>query len=74
VHNLRLAPPKRPEDLVATLGSHEGSRAVCLHADPHGTVSSSLLQVDWTSGSTRYLHAAGKPCSTQFQDLARLVG
>jgi hypothetical protein len=72
--NLRLAPARRPEDLVATLGSHEGTRAVCLHADPHGTVSSSLVQVDWNSGATRYLHAPGKPCSTPFQDLARLLG
>jgi len=72
--NLRLAPARRPEDLVALLGSHEGARAVCLHADPHGTVSSSLVQLDWGSRATRYLHAPGKPCSTPFQDLARLLG
>lgn len=70
---LRLAPPKSTEDLVPILSAHEGPRAVCLHADPHGTVSSSLLHVDWAQGSTRYLHAAGKPCSTPFQDLSRLT-
>lgn len=72
--NLRLEPPRRPEDLVPLLASHEGPRAACLHDEPHGTVSSSLLHVDWTSGVTRYLHAAGKPCTTPFQDVSRLLG
>lgn len=72
--NLRLAPPRAAEDLVPTLGSHEGDRAVCLHAVPHGTVSSSLVHVDWNSGVTRYLHAAGRPCTTPYQDVSRLLG
>lgn len=72
--NLRLSPPRKAEDLAPTLGSHEGARAVCLHADPHGTVSSSLVELDWTSGATRYLHAPGKPCSTPYQDLGRILG
>ncbi len=71
--SLRMAPPRAAEDLVPLLSSHEGSRAVCLHTDPHGTVSSSLLHVDWTSGAARYLHAAGRPCSTPYQDISRLL-
>lgn len=71
--NLRLAPPREPGDLVATLGSHEGDRAVCLHDTPHGTVSSSLVQVDWNTGVTRYLHAPGRPCATPFQDVSSLL-
>jgi len=65
---------ERDEDLVPLLSSHEGARAVCLHADPHGTVSSSLVHLDWGAGTTRYLHAAGRPCATPFQDLAAVVG
>ena len=72
--SLRLSPPRQPEDLVPTLASHEGARAVCLHADPHGTVSSSLVHLDWREGTTRYLHAAGRPCATPFQDLKALLG
>ncbi len=72
--NLRVAPPKRLEELVPTLSAHEGARAVCLHADPHGTVSSSLVHLDWSAGTTQYQHAAGRPCSTPFQDLGRLLG
>jgi uncharacterized protein with NRDE domain len=71
---LRAAPPRTLEDLVPMLGSHEGGRAICLHADAHGTVSSSLIQCVWADPSaTRYLHAAGKPCGTPFQDLSRLA-
>jgi uncharacterized protein with NRDE domain len=72
--NLRQAPPKRVEEIVPILSAHEGARAVCLHTDPHGTVSSSLVEADWTSGAMRYLHAAGKPCATPYQDLSRLLG
>jgi uncharacterized protein with NRDE domain len=72
--NLRLAPPRTAEALVPLLSSHDGSRAVCLHSEPHGTVSSSLVHVDWESGVTRYLHAAGKPCATPYQDISPLLG
>ena len=70
---LRLSPPRQLEDLVPLLSGHEGARAVCLHEEPHGTVSSSLVQVDWAPGAARYLHAAGKPCSTPYQDISRLL-
>ena len=70
---LRLAPPKQAEDLVPILSTHEGSRAVCLHSEGHGTVSSSLLQVDWGTGTARYLHSPGKPCNTPFQDISSLL-
>ncbi len=71
---LRTSPPHALEDLVPVLASHDGGRTICLHADGHGTVSSSLIEMVWADPSaTRYLHAAGKPCGTPFEDLSRLV-
>ncbi|MGH7726460.1 MAG: NRDE family protein [Candidatus Eiseniibacteriota bacterium] len=71
---LRQAPPKALEDLVPTLSSHDGARSICLHADMHGTVSSSLLHVLWDDPrATRYLHAAGKPCVTPYQDFSTIT-
>jgi uncharacterized protein with NRDE domain len=71
---LRQSPPRALEDLVPALSSHEGGRAICLHADGHGTVSSSLVQLAWgDSAPARLLHAAGRPCVTPFQDLSSLL-
>jgi hypothetical protein len=71
---LRQAPPRTVDDLVPVLQSHEGGRAICLHADGHGTVSSSLVQLSWTDSSpARLLHAAGRPCVTPYQDLSSLL-
>jgi uncharacterized protein with NRDE domain len=71
---LRTAPPHALEDLVPVLASHDGGRAICLHAEAHGTVSSSLIRSVWGDPSgTRYLHAAGKPCETPFEDLSPLA-
>lgn len=71
---LRQAPPRTLEDLVPALQSHDGGRAICLHADGHGTVSSTLVQLAWADPSlARLLHAAGRPCTTPYQDLSALL-
>lgn len=45
-------------------------RALCLHADQGGTVSSTVLALDSAGRLTRYRHAPGPPCSTPYQELA----
>ena len=71
---LRQSPPRAPEDFVPVLKSHDGGRAICLHAEGHGTVSSTLLQLAWADVSlSRLLHAAGRPCVTPYQDLSSLL-
>jgi uncharacterized protein with NRDE domain len=71
---LRQSPPRVLEDLAPVLQSHEGGRSICLHADGHGTVSSSLIQMQWDlPENARYLHAAGRPCVTPYQDLSSLL-
>jgi len=71
---LRQAPPRALEDLVPVLQSHEGGRAICLHADGHGTVSSSLVEMSWANPSrARFQYATGRPCVTPFQDLSSLL-
>jgi uncharacterized protein with NRDE domain len=71
---LRQAPPRTLEDLVPVLASHDGARSICLHAEGHGTVSSSLVQMQWDlPGEARYLHSAGRPCTTPYQDLSTLL-
>lgn len=71
---LLQSPPRRAEDLAPILQSHDGGRAICLHAEGHGTVSSSLLEIVWASPrETRYLHSSDKPCLTPYQDFSGLV-
>lgn len=71
---IRQAPPRELEDLVPTLQSHDGARSVCLHADDHGTVSSTLIQLTWHDPSAaRLLYAAGRPCITPYQDVSSLL-
>jgi uncharacterized protein with NRDE domain len=71
---LRQAPPRGLEDLAPVLQSHDGARSICLHADGHGTVSSSLIQMVWDlPEEARYLHAAGRPCDTPYQDVSALL-
>jgi hypothetical protein len=71
---LRQSPPRALEDLEPILAVHEGGRAICLHADGHGTVSSSLIELTWADPyAARYLHAAGRPCGTPYQDLSQLL-
>ena len=62
------------EDMVPTLASHDGGRSICLHAEGHGTVSSTLVQMSWgLPEPPRLLHAAGRPCVTPYQDLSTLI-
>ena len=71
---LRQAPPRALEDMVPILGSHDGGRSICLHAEGHGTVSSTLVQMSWgLPEPPRLLHAAGRPCVTPYQDLSTLI-
>jgi uncharacterized protein with NRDE domain len=71
---LRTAPPHALEDVAPALKSHEGGRAICLHADAHGTVSSTLLSLVWADPTgSRLLHASGRPCVTPYQDLSSLL-
>src|SRR5690349_17234536 len=71
---LRTSPPRTLEDLVPILASHDGPRSICLHAEGHGTVSSTLVQLAWgLPEPPRLLHAAGRPCSVPFQDLSTLL-
>jgi len=71
---LRTAPPHTPEDLEPILKSHDGGRSICLHAEGHGTVSSTLLALAWADPSAaRLLYAGGRPCITPYQDLSSLL-
>jgi hypothetical protein len=73
---LRQSPPRTLEDMVPVLSSHEGAsgRSICLHAEGHGTVSSTLVQLSFgLPEPTRLLHAAGRPCVTPYQDLSSLL-
>jgi len=71
---LRQAPPRTLEDLAPVLQSHDGPRSICLHADGHGTVSSTLVGLTWVDTSVaRLLHAGGRPCVTPYQDLSQLL-
>ncbi len=71
---LRQAPPRSLEDMAPVLASHDGQRGICLHADGHGTVSSTLVGLTWVDTSAaRLLHAGGRPCVTPYQDLSQLL-
>jgi Transport and Golgi organisation 2 len=50
----------------------DGDPPVCLHRDRVPTVSSSLIVLG-ASGGPRYLHAAGPPCVTPYEDFSSLV-
>jgi hypothetical protein len=56
--------------LVAFHGSDEAP-AVCLHEGRAPTVSSARLWI--APGEVRYQHAAGRPCTTEFQDWTTLL-
>lgn len=62
------------ERMVRLLGHHDSGGddargAVCIHGDEYGTVSASAV---WQAndGAVRYLHAAGRPCTTPFQPVS----
>jgi hypothetical protein len=53
--------------------SARGIPGVCLHRERFPTVSSSLLALG-NLGAPRYLHAAGPPCTTPYDDVSTLLG
>lgn len=55
--------------LVPALASHDGRRAVCLHGDGYGTVSSALVVLPF-EGPVAWRFAAGPPCRTPFAAVA----
>jgi len=57
--------------LLQTHGE-DGSPPVCLHRERFPTVSSSLLALG-ALASPRYLHAAGPPCTTRYEDRSDLL-
>ncbi len=63
------------ERIASLLRGHgeNGARSVCLHGDPHPTVSSSILALGYV-GRPRYLHAPGPPCVTPYEDFSGLLG
>jgi hypothetical protein len=69
----RAAPAASPlgflEALVPALASHDGARAVCLHGDGYGTVSSALVVLPF-EGPAAWRFAPGPPCRTPFAPLA----
>lgn len=68
----------RPEQVLESLAricrSHEGEgpfEHTCVHADPYGTRSSTLLRLG--SAGPRLLYADGPPCRTEYRDYTRLL-
>jgi uncharacterized protein with NRDE domain len=47
--------------------------AICLHGDGKGTVSSSIIALPDDLRDGVYLHAAGSPCRTPYQDYSDLL-
>jgi hypothetical protein len=56
-------------------GDADGAGAICVHGEGHGTLSSTILAIgkDFPRAS-RYLHAAGPPCRTAYEDCSSLLG
>lgn len=70
------AAPGAREELLAGLTAicrdHEsepGLRTLCMHGEAAGTVSSTVLILGADRRLSRYLHAAGAPCRTDYSDL-----
>jgi uncharacterized protein with NRDE domain len=64
--------------LAAPLAEHvdggDPKASVCVHTDgEYGTVSSSILLAGTDARSCRFLHAAGPPCVTPYEDLTSLL-
>jgi hypothetical protein len=55
--------------LAGLLRSHDGGRAVCLHSELFGTVSSMLLSLDLSSGESLWRFADGPPCTTDYEEV-----
>lgn len=61
--------------LEEALGTHTGDRSpqesICVHTGgEYGTVSSTVMLVSPSIGSSRLFHAPGPPCVTPFEDLS----
>ena len=72
------ASQSHPEEVLESLAevcrSHEGDgpfEHTCVHADPYGTRSSTLLRLG--SAGARLLYADGPPCRTEYRDYTRLL-
>lgn len=65
------------EGIASLLKTHEDADrripGVCLHRDRFPTVSSTLLALGDVGGGPRYLHAAGPPCATPYEDVSGLL-
>ena len=69
------------EGIAQLLRTHadaaRGIPGVCLHRERFPTVSSSLISLGdlgGDAGAPRYLHAAGPPCTTPYDDVSALLG
>ena len=63
------------ERIARVLRRHdgEGAESVCLHRERFPTVSSSILALGALGSPPRYLHAAGPPCMTPYEDVSHLL-
>ncbi len=50
-----------------------GGPPMCLHGSDRGTVSSTILSLPWKPGTGQYLHAAGPPDRTPYDDYSDLL-
>ena len=81
LRRLEGARPRNAEEALALLGSllrlhgDGGEPPVCLHRERFPTVSSSLLALGNAAsiGPAKYLHAAGPPCVTSYEDVSRFL-
>jgi hypothetical protein len=87
LRRLEGANPRDADEALALLGSllrlhgDGGEPPVCLHRERFPTVSSSLLALRGAAegaapvsiGPPRYLHAAGPPCVTPYEDVSKLL-
>jgi hypothetical protein len=51
------------------LRHHDTERAVCLHGELAGTVSSTLVSMNLQSGEMRWSYADGPPCQNEYADV-----
>lgn len=72
-------PPPCLASFRAALSSHRVSKpgndprgAICVHADPYGTVSSSVVMLAAREKRFHYYHAPGAPCRSVFEKCASL--
>lgn len=64
-----------PDRLTEVCRSHEGRDAfeqTCVHAEPYGTCSSTLLRVGHEDASLHF--ADGAPCTNEYEDFSHLLG